>query len=751
MITVDRSLVPIPKALRKNDYSKGMVELERAIKFYEQPLEERIGSKFRFKVYMDTSIRKALVKLFHGKCAYCESLIQHVEIGDLEHYRPKSSVIGADGTHHPDHYFWLANDWDNLLISCTRCNRKHKNELLDGKYAISGKGDHFPILNEENRAPILTTGKALDNEGALILNPCEDEPADHLTFLEDGSVVSETKRGQVTIEILGLNRMDLVNARLRKVHQINEAKELLEKAVESQELKILEMVVKQLREFRQPYQEYAGLARQFIRVDVLEDAENSITNFEVLDTSQILNKMGEFEKFQEQRENQQKKAHKAFSKFKTEQQQYSLEDEQGMEKYFTGPSRFVEEVQIRNLKSIKKLDLLLSGGGDTEVPWTMILGENGTGKSTILQAIAIALIGQSYYQDLISQKIFDPLSMLRMEEEKGWVSVRITGFPKPRKVVFHRDGRVDFTDSESAQNLVLAYGSTRLMPRGTSDGDYGRYYARVENLFNPFLPMANANLWLSSLNKYHFLYTAQNLMKLLRLPKKSAIIAKDDMILVRTQDGTLPLNSLSDGYQSTLALIADILKVVLSKWPTPESAQGIVLLDEVGNHLHPEWKMRFVQELRDFFPKIQFITTTHNPLCLYGLEDGEVIVVKRTPRGSIYEVPDLPSISGLRVDQILTSEHFGLGSATDPETQQYLDEYYKLLRDKSKSATSEKRTKELKKIIDERQRLGKTARERMLLEVIDQFLAEKQYVQKVPKMEHLKAETMNKLREIWNS
>ncbi len=750
MIKIDRNRIRMPKVLGPESGAPGRKETEKAIEHYNQTIQSREQNRFRFKIYADRTVREALKKLFYNKCAYCESKFLNAPF-DIEQYRPKSGVIGAKGDHYMDHYFWLANEWTNLLTACQYCNRKSKVQLFGGEWVISGKGNQFPIKDERKRAPLMATEQQLKEEEPLILNPCEDDPEQHLIFSENGTVVSETPAGQMTIEILGLNRMSLVEARYQKLLMIKAQKVNFDQVLHLQDKDAIEAAYKKLDEFRQPDQEFAGLARQFLSSYVLSKdmADTEIDQVKI--SKNINKKVAEIEKGQKKMQRQVKKATKAYKTFRHEQQHYSLEHEEGLEKYFSGPARFIDKVSIRNLKSIKSIDINLTGIDNSNVPWTMILGENGTGKSTILKAIAIALIGKNYYHELVEKELFDPKSFLRWGAKEGSISLSITGFTNPRKVLFYANGNVEFTDSESAQNLLLAYGSTRLMPRGKTDLDYGKDYARVDNLFNPFLPMANANLWLTSLPQERFDYTALKLKNLLKLPKNDILFQKDEIVYVQTVDGAVPINDLSDGYQSMMALIADILKVVLSKWPSPESAQGIVLLDEVGNHLHPEWKMRFVSEMRAFFPGIQFIASTHNPLCLYGLQDGELVVMRRTPKGSIFQVKDLPSINGLRVDQLLTSEHFGLGSATDPGTQALMDEYYQLLRRKTKDEAKIKRIYELKKEIDQRQGLGKTERERMLLEVIDQFLAEKRFTKTTSAKNILKDKTMQKLREIWDS
>jgi hypothetical protein len=104
------------------------------------------------------------------------------------------------------------------------------------------------------------------------------------------------------------------------------------------------------------------------------------------------------------------------------------------------------------------------------------------------------------------------------------------------------------------------------------------------------------------------------------------------------------------------------------------------LIDEIGSHLHPRWQMRVIQGLRQTFPRVQFIVTTHYPLCLRGLFNRELVVLQRTPHNKVLAVDrDLPPIEGMRVDQLLTSEYFGLNSTIDPDLESQFSEYYQLL------------------------------------------------------------------------
>ena len=110
-----------------------------------------------------------------------------------------------------------------------------------------------------------------------------------------------------------------------------------------------------------------------------------------------------------------------------------------------------------------------------------------------------------------------------------------------------------------------------------------------------------------------------------------------------------------------------------------KEAEGIVLIDEIGTNLHPGWKKRIVSCFRDVFPKIQFIVTTHEPLCLRGLHEGETVLLRRGDENRIIPITNMPNPNDLRVDELLASEFFGLSSTIESDLEDIYEEYYRLL------------------------------------------------------------------------
>lgn len=252
-----------------------MTELQRAAHHYAQPLPAS-GKRpaFTFKAYKADDVRTRLLKDFFDKCAYCESRYATTAPVEIEHFRPKGRIKGE--TH--SGYWWLAMSWDNLLPACIDCNRHRKQAtptpksgktlaLDEAKGAFTsslvlttGKQDAFPITGTRLAAQSLNYAA----EGALLLDPCRDDPDAHLHFYmhakaplglvlpkatvgtttlahlppvpqskaatdicAHAATVGASARGAVSIQTYGLNRLQLVRERTRVLRRLEFFEHLL--------------------------------------------------------------------------------------------------------------------------------------------------------------------------------------------------------------------------------------------------------------------------------------------------------------------------------------------------------------------------------------------------------------------------------------------------------------------------------------------------------------------------------------------
>ena len=103
-------------------------------------------------------------------------------------------------------------------------------------------------------------------------------------------------------------------------------------------------------------------------------------------------------------------------------------------------------------------------------------------------------------------------------------------------------------------------------------------------------------------------------------------------------------------------------------------AEGTVLLDEIELHLHPQWKIKIVDKLRSLFPRVRFVMTTHDPLCLRGLKESESFVLRKHEGRGRVEALALRLRPGISLEELLTGGWFELGTTHDSETEDMIFE-----------------------------------------------------------------------------
>lgn len=309
MIKVDR--FDIPEILKHglNPASEGEAETKDAIIFFGDPTNHQ--SKYRktgkrgaridegYSVYSDTKVRKVLLRMFHGKCAYCESRITAIYSGDVEHFRPKGEI--KEAVNSKPGYYWLAAEWNNLLFACPFCNQTNTHEIIDGgivKEVVLGKLNQFPLISETYRLShthgnMYFTDKIayqrafeLEESERLLLNPCVDNDVERFfKYEDDGAIVIndglnliEQQKSEISIRVYALHRLNLSQARRERIIQIKAQIKRVEQAIKNfndhiddvvEEKRIwfegiLREEMKILKRFKNSDQEYAGLARHII-------------------------------------------------------------------------------------------------------------------------------------------------------------------------------------------------------------------------------------------------------------------------------------------------------------------------------------------------------------------------------------------------------------------------------------------------------------------------------------------------------
>ena len=167
-----------------------------------------------------------------------------------------------------------------------------------------------------------------------------------------------------------------------------------------------------------------------------------------------------------------------------------------------------------------------------------------------------------------------------------------------------------------------------------------------------------------------------------------------------TPDGNMPLNALSQGTQSLIQWLAHFLIGYAEYYEFPESLEdkpGIFIVDEIDAHLHPSWQRRIIPTLTRHFPSLQIFCSTHSPLMLAGLKEGQAQLLRREETGKVVVSRNESDIIGWSVDEI-TRILLDVPNPTDLETVKHLERLQELRHKQTRQTLSAAEAAELEKL-----------------------------------------------------
>ncbi|MEP7124075.1 MAG: AAA family ATPase [Byssovorax sp.] len=365
----------------------------------------------------------------------------------------------------------------------------------------------------------------------------------------------------------------------------------------------------------------------------------------------------------------------------------------------------ISRVVLTDVRGFRALDLALNAPDSSQDhgQWSILLGDNGVGKTTILRALALTLSPRD-----VTHAVLSRIGSVSPTVRAGSVAATIRlGTPMHDDVTTlgiepfdggERLRRRSTTDIPMP--FVVAYGSRR----GSGLGGSGRGteltpLAAVETLFDEGANLIQPDIWLKEWNLAALQSGAESadarffnaILATLcdLLPGVEKVHVSREAVEVEGPTlGRVPLGALSDGYRTTMGWVLDMVarwaeEAKRRKLPVDEGfaaiMTGVAIVDEIDLHLHPRWQREVVSLVRSRFPRMSFVVTTHNPLTLLGAQPGEVYVLRRNERGDVDVIQrDLPP--GSTAEQVLTGEWFGLASTLDDGTLELLDEHRKMIR-----------------------------------------------------------------------
>jgi predicted ATPase len=333
---------------------------------------------------------------------------------------------------------------------------------------------------------------------------------------------------------------------------------------------------------------------------------------------------------------------------------------------------YIKKLVIENIRSITRFEMNFP----KPAGWHVLIGDNGSGKSTILRAISLALIGteEAYglrqnWRDWLNHKakvgkIRIDISKQEIDKHTGrqaplkrWLVNNIIKFSRNDKeveITFGKTPKIDpfkYNWGQGKGWFSAAYGPYRRFTGG-NEGWSKVFYAQPKlgahlSVFEEDVALTESIEWLVRLN-YQVLEKKvpstilNDLKKLVNstdfLPNGTKLdsVSSDGVFFKDISGSIISVVQLSDGYRSILSLTFELIRQLVRIYSAEDvfknikngkmsiDLPGVVMIDEIDTHLHPSWQTRIGQWFTKYFPKMQFIVTTHSPLICRACEKGTI-------------------------------------------------------------------------------------------------------------------------------
>ena len=326
---------------------------------------------------------------------------------------------------------------------------------------------------------------------------------------------------------------------------------------------------------------------------------------------------------------------------------------------------YIEGITINNFLCIKtKIKISLNHSREV-----YFLGENGDGKTVLLMALYLAFNGYKVKNELDPDFTSSALSILQ-KTNKGLELIGVD------------DCSQNYSpDLDNTFKNIYAYGTHR--GRYSSD-KYEKY--GFMSLFNINMKLTNPEQWIRNLIMDE--KKRPNSVKM----GKDALSKVINHILDRDvkvkEDGSHitfiekgyeeSFDELSEGYRTVIIFICDFLSRLINNNPQSKDifkTKAVVLIDEIDEHLHLKWQRVIVKKMREIFPNIQFIMTTHSPTIIQGASD-DAIIFRTYREDGVTKVSDpyfKKDLNDLMVNSLITSSLFGLEDSRMDENNAHAD------------------------------------------------------------------------------
>lgn len=415
---------------------------------------------------------------------------------------------------------------------------------------------------------------------------------------------------------------------------------------------------------------------------------------------------------------------------------------------------YLSGIHVENFKGIKCVDLEF----DRSV--NLIIGDNGTGKTSILEAISVALGGFLSGIDGVNTIHFSKDEIRRENQLTGTGSNNIVyktpirvdvcleldvgdgkgkqvfEFSRQKKSIKSSRSTVEpryickaaqaMTENPESILPVISYQSFSRVSNQKRDkweNPFSDDYSRVVGYVDCLEEAANDKMmtnwckkmeqisWQQDKTVLEYEAVKRAVSKFMRFMQNDERICtfydkRTEELMYSNGEEILPIRLLSSGFRNLLGIVFDIAYRMAVLNPdlledVTEKTPGIVLIDEVDMHLHPSWQWRVIDALKNTFPRVQFIGTTHSPIIIASCKEERLISLQLEDvfLDKPSEIVLGKTVKGWMVDSVL-KEHMHTGNRA-PETMEKLKRLSELAKEKLSGCMDQRAKEEYESLIGE--------------------------------------------------
>lgn len=358
---------------------------------------------------------------------------------------------------------------------------------------------------------------------------------------------------------------------------------------------------------------------------------------------------------------------------------------------------YFREIKITDVKCFKgthKISFVKPSGESQQ--WNVILGNNNTGKTTILKVLA-SLEPEITEKNKENRYVptrtilgeinnsFSIRSKIGLSTKWGFDLKISEGIIVETKYNFANSVLHSQRFNQFQNSFIFGYGiSRKISETSLSNGDSEK--SASKGVFQDDIRYTNPEEWLFQLdlvaskgdaNSKKLLTKVKEILTSDLLPdvREIELISEtkentvQNYALFHTDYGKVRLRELGYGYQSTMVWVVDLAKKMFERFhklENPLHGAAICLVDEIDLHLHPDWQRKIIKYLSGVFPNVQFIVTAHSPLIVQSAEDVNLIILEKDKKNTHIR-QEFGTFQGWTVEEIL-QDLMGLGEKTLSDT-----------------------------------------------------------------------------------